>query len=170
MGVHLAARLQRPRDPYRVDSWWKQGRPATGPAALRIVAWRRARGSRCTRRCGPRGRRPGDGFTPTSSPRSTRRSPTAWTSSTIRSAARRPTSSTRRGRIPVRRRRRRLRGRLGRQQRSDNRHGRTPGPMDHHRCSGHAQPHRAGLGDARRRLDVQRRVDRRPPWVRRPLD
>ena len=73
-----------------------------------------------------------------------------------------------RGGVPVRCRRRRLRRRVGGQQRSDNRHRRTSRPMDHDRRSGHAQPHRDGLGDARRRRRRTTARRSQPPWVRSP--
>ena len=43
-------------------------------------------------------------------------------------------------------------------------HRGAPQPVDHHGGGGHAQPRWRGLGDARQRRDVQRRLGRRRRW------
>ena len=63
-----------------------------------------------------------------------------------------------RDRVPVRRRCRRVRRHLGRQQRPATEHGGAPVALGHHGGRGHAQPRRQGLGHARQRHHVHRRV------------
>ena len=147
-------------------------RPGPARCSARSTASRRARASRRTRRCWStqdaatasgftarprRGDRPGG-----------RRRRRRHQLLDQRHADELPRSG--RGGVPVRRRRRRVRRRLGRQQRPDDRHGRTPGPVAHDGRRGHAQSQRRGLGHARQRRDVSRRVVRDARSAPTPLD
>ena len=72
-----------------------------------------------------------------------------------------------RDRFPVRRRCGRVRRRLGRQQRPSQRHGGTPVAVGHHGGGRHPQPRRQGLGHARQRHHLHRRLRTPPPSDRR---
>ena len=62
------------------------------------------------------------------------------------------------GLVPVRRGCGRLRRGIGREQRTDDQHGRAPEPVDDHRGRRNAQPRRPRFRHARQRRDVHRRV------------
>ena len=163
MGVHVASRLQRPRHAHGLDRRRQQRRPATGPRRssapisgmaprARIASykalWSTQAGRHRERLHGPTSSQAidqavADGVDVIN-----------YSISGTLDELPRPGA----GLVPLRRGRGRIRRRLGRQQRPDDRHRRSSRPVADDGRGRHAQPQRQRLGHARQRRDVQRRL------------